>query len=247
MYMLYPMIMDSEQLRNFIAFIIIFVSLDLLKSKKLVHRILLFALILFSGTFHIAFLFYIPLIFINIHKNRIVIFLVLVSIITFFIAIMNNNTIPFIGLLTNMVSNDEIVFYLNLKTNLGYLLPVTLHLINLFMIIWSKNILSSSEFKDTKYYRLTDIILYINFIGIIYFPTLLLSLTFYRLLRNIFIINLIVYSNTIYVFRKNILKYLIYLFFVFLNMFLWFYFDLIFTTKPERVLIPFFTQNYFFN
>ncbi|RAO99013.1 hypothetical protein PW5551_06570 [Petrotoga sp. 9PW.55.5.1] len=241
------MIMDSEQLRNFIAFIIIFVSLDLLKSKKLVHRILLFALILFSGTFHIAFLFYIPLIFINIHKNRIVIFLVLVSIITFFIAIMNNNTIPFIGLLTNMVSNDEIVFYLNLKTNLGYLLPVTLHLINLFMIIWSKNILSSSEFKDTKYYRLTDIILYINFIGIIYFPTLLLSLTFYRLLRNIFIINLIVYSNTIYVFRKNILKYLIYLFFVFLNMFLWFYFDLIFTTKPERVLIPFFTQNYFFN
>ena len=67
MYMLYPMIIDSEHLRNFIAMTIFLISIRFLEKKSFVNNVKFLIMILLATSFHTAFFLYV---FLVLHIQR---------------------------------------------------------------------------------------------------------------------------------------------------------------------------------
>lgn len=259
-YMLYPMIIDSEQFKNFIAFTLLFVGISFLLKNSFKGRIY-FVLFLFLATsIHIAFILYLPLILINrTHKNKLIFLIFLFFIFLTALIIINDNQIPFMRLLIKNIENKRIIYYLKSNTNLGFLIPFTLNFVNMGLVFLSRKIIVKKGNKrlypnkvsiinndryQSKDYIFVDMIFWINIVSIIYFPLYIKSLIFYRLSRNLIILNIVVYSIASKSIRQKVNKCIFNLF-VFMSILLWFYLDLTVTTPIERVLIPFFLRNVF--
>jgi hypothetical protein len=262
LYLLYPMIIDSEHFRNFIAMTILLIAIKFLEKRNFKNSLKFLMLIFISASFHTVFLAYVFLLLLNVKNRKLLIRMVVsATIVLTIITIINNNNIPFLDSLISILEYEKLVRYLSSKTNLGYLMPILLHVINIFLLFWSKRILlrkkdvpkSMTYIKSKElnkgYYDETsfvDLIMWINIVGIIFFPLFIMNLQFYRLIRNLLILNYIVYSIISYKLKPKSLYKFIYNFSIIISVGLWIVFDLIIKTIPERVLIPFFTQNYFF-
>jgi len=264
LYLLYQIIIDSEHFRNFIAMTILLISIRYLEKKSLKNSIKFSILVLLSASFHTAFLAYLVLLLMHVSDRKllikiIVIFTILLTVIT----IINNNRLPVLNILLSITDDDKIIGYLSTKTNLGYLIPFTLHIINVLFLYWSKKIaswkkdvpnamgsnssnivFSGGELSDLS---IVNLVLWINIIGIVFFPLFIMNLQFYRLIRNFLILNYAVYSIVSNKLRSGSLYKFAYNFSVLVDLGLWFVLDLTVKTSTERVLIPFFTRNYFFN
>ncbi|MDK2934961.1 MAG: hypothetical protein PWP27_2771 [Clostridiales bacterium] len=265
MYMMYPMIIDSEHFRNFIAMTVFLFSIRFLEKNLLKDKIKFLVLALIATSIHTAFIFYTPLIFVNVNdKNRLVKGIAIGTIFLTIVAFLNNNQVPFLQLILKFFDDEKVIRYLNSKTNFGFLIPVVLHLISIIIVAWSRkivirknlkaNMIDKSNYciKDKKKIRVTDVeiinlIFWINIIGILFFPLFMMSITFYRLAKNLLILNFIVYSIASSKLKRGSVYKLIFNFMVIVSVIVWLISDLIITTSPERVLIPFFTQNLFFN
>ena len=265
LYMIYQMIIDSEHFRNFISMTILLVAIRFLEKNLYKDKIKFLILVLIASSIHTAFILYTPLVFANTKsKNRLIKGIAIGTIFFTIIIFLNNNRIPFLQLIINIIDDQKIIGYLSSKTNLGFLIPVVLHLTSVVLVWWSRRIITVKDsntsiivdLKDNGYsegvrkikdIELGNLIFWINIIMIIFFPLYMLSVTFYRLGRNVLLLNFSIYSiasNKIG--RKNAYKG-IFDFAVICSAVLWLIMDLIVKTSPETVLIPFFTRNLFFN
>ncbi|MBZ4644424.1 MAG: hypothetical protein JG767_2033 [Deferribacteraceae bacterium] len=265
MYMMYPMIIDSEHFRNFIAMTIFLVAIRFLERNLLKDKIKFLVLVLIAFSIHTAFIFYTPLIFVNANdKNRLVKGIATGTIFLTIVAFLNNNQVPFLQLILKFFDDEKVIRYLSSRTNFGFLIPVILHLISIILVYWSRKVIIRKNFKTNIMDELNDsinynqkkrvadiefinLVFWINIIGIVFFPLYMMSTTFYRLARNFLILNFIVYSIASNKLKRGSAYKLIFNSTVIASVTLWLVMDLIITTRPERVLIQFFTRNLFFN
>lgn len=261
MYMVYPMIIDSEHMRNFIALTILLIATRFLENKNMNNNVKFIAMIFLAGSFHAAFFIYLVLVFVNSkNKNRLLKTIVLTSIVLTLITIVNHNQIPFLSLVDSLFEEERTLGYLSSKTKLGYLIPIFLQITSIILVYWSKEIIAKKNGdqnaelklfnKQKERTQLNDVeianlIFWINIVGVIYFPLFIMNLQFYRLVRNFLLLNIIVYSIASYKFKKGSAYKFGFNLIIIGSLSLWLFMTLTIITKVERVLIPFFTQNVF--
>lgn len=264
-YLLYPMIIDSEQLRNFIAMTIVLVSIRLLEKSSTFYRMMYLGVVGIAGTFHTAFLFYLPLVFVTNKKNsRFTKVIAASSLFMMAVMILNNNKLPFADFIIETIDDRRVTRYLSSSTTLGFVMPLVLTISSIVLVLWAKRISD----RDMKRYRgnsllyvqnevseariryennFITLIFWINLLSSFFFPFFIITLQFYRLPRNLLLLNIITYAIAINKLKKESLHRIIYLGSIVVSMLLWVFIDLVVTTSADRVLIPFFLQNYFLN
>lgn len=264
-YLMYPMIIDSEQLRNFIAMTIVLCSIGLLKKYDNLYRMIYVGLVAIAATFHTAFLLYIPLIFVRHHKkNKFTKFLVIVSILLMGMMFLNNNQVPFANIIIGAVDDRRVTRYLSSSTTLGFIMPLVLTLSSIILVYWAKKI-SDKELSFIEYEKsyknnlqgyahkcllennFITLVFWINLLSSVFFPFFMITIQFYRLPRNLLILNIITYCIAQNKLKRESLHRLTYNFTIVASMFMWLFIDLVYTTTPDRVIIPFFLNNLFLN
>lgn len=246
LYLLYPIIIESEHFRNFIAMTLFFIATSFLLENGIKNKIKFSTLLLLSSSIHTVFILYFPLVIANGKcKNNIIYGVALGSSLLFLIMLLNNNQIPYISSIISLIDDGRFLYYLENTTNFGYLIPLTLQLSSIILIYWSKNIVSKDNLeKNYKSIKFVNFVYWINVIEIIYFPLFIINTNFYRLSRNLLLLNFIVYSIASNNIKSSAYKIFFNLFIV-ISVIMWLIMDLIIRTSSERVLIPFFINNAF--
>ncbi|MFL2060997.1 EpsG family protein [Marinilactibacillus psychrotolerans] len=264
-YLLYPMIIDSEQLRNFIAMTIVLSSISLLGKSSSVYKVIYFGMIGIAGTFHTAFLFYLPLMFVtNKKSSRFAKCVAVFSLLLMVIMLINNNHLPFSEFIIETVNDRRVTRYLSSSTTLGFIMPLALTISSIILVFWAKmisdreidiyqsTVLSNSSsnksvVRMTYENRFVNLVFWINLLSSFFFPFFIITLQFYRLPRNLLLLNIVSYAIVINKLNKDSLHRIFFIGSVIFSMILWLFIDLVVTTSADRVLIPFFLNNYFLN
>lgn len=242
----YLIILSSEQLRYFFAFVIFCISISILVYSNNPRKRLYFnILLILASLIHFSFIVYIifnieKLSFSKKREKRIAITVILFCIIIF----LNNNKIPGLTYLLKYNNNYKISIYMGQKTNLGFLLPFILQATSIVLTLWAYKLSSKSNQLRTIIYPLH--IYKLNLLAIVFFPLFMLQLTFYRLIRNLLILNYFLYSDIIISKAVNFKNRLLFSSGVFMSIIIWFIVDLFITSPAKSLLIPFFTENIYF-
>lgn len=238
----YLIILSAEQLRYFLAFVFFQISLHKLiftNSKKYY----LFFLCL-ASMIHLSFLVYIIFLltknsFYNKKEKIFCIMMLFVCLVIF----LNGNKIPGALILANLIDSEKLKIYFSQTTRFGFLYIFLLHFLSIFLIWFStKNFLLKNN--EEIYIKLKKIES-INLIVLVFLPLCMIQLTFYRIFRNMLLINYSFYSQIIYTQSLNSNRKKIFICLSWISLLLWIIIDLTITTKPKSLLIPFFTENIF--
>lgn len=250
LYLMHAFFMDAEQFRNFIALSIFIYSFQHLVIRDKKNLFFYIVNILIATSIHNSYIFYLPLVLIrDKNKQNALKVLVGLSIIFSFLTLLNGNRFPVIDniIQATFIENAKITKYISSQTNLGFLIPFGLHTFNYLMIYYSKKIyeLYGRRGINSKQEQFINLTYLINVFLFAYFPLFIKSTTFYRLTRNLSLINFtaiaIVFGDL-----KDRSKYKIFLIIVvIINILIWFTYDL--AIRPEQVLIPIFKGISFFN
>lgn len=199
LYFIYPFLLDIVQVRNFLMMSIIIYSIKHLVEGSNKSKLKFLMLFLIAFSIHSSAILYFPLVFINNdRKNNLIaimpIFIMLFSLIVF----LNGNQIPFVqSMISFITGNEYIASWFEKNTDTGFLLFWAMQLITLLMIYISKKIAFKNEGNlSTKELRFINLIFWISIIELIWLPLYMISIEFTRLMRNLFILNYIVFSIT---------------------------------------------------
>jgi hypothetical protein len=247
LFCVYLIILSAEQLRYFLAFVIFSIGLSVLVYSKSNRKKLYFNfLLLIASSIHFSFIIYVVFnikkISLNSKKEKLIATFVGMFCILIFL---NNNKIPGLSLLLNYVDNYKIRVYMSQTTNLGFLYPFLLQLTSIILTLWAYKL--SIRSNQTKTLATSEHVYKINLLAVIFFPLFMLQLTFYRLARNILIINYFVFSDIRSSKNINYRKRKLFSIAVFTSIIIWFVVDLLITTPASNLLIPFFEENIYFN
>ena len=106
-------------------------------------------MILLATSFHTAFFLYVFLVFAHTKdRNRLAKVIAILTVVLTTITILNNNQMPFVGLLLNIVEDDKVIGYLTSRTNLGFLIPIVLHCSSIILVYWAKKILDRKNLTN---------------------------------------------------------------------------------------------------
>lgn len=258
-YLTYPIILDSEQLANFIALTLLIIGFGWLLREEKLSSILFIFFVLLASLIHSSFIVYIPLIAIKLtNKKYLVRCVVFISILLIIATVLNNNQIPYISLLINNLGDSRSAIYLVNSTRLGYFFPILLFSINLIMIFVSNKLLSkqislgetisssnNSEISQVK--KIVENVYWIYLVSIIYIPLFIMNINFYRLIRNYLLVNIMVYSLTSRYLKNTKGERWTYNIIAYLSIIIWGYIDLVVLNNPSNLLLNFFTNNSFLN
>lgn len=262
LYMSYGLIMDSEQFRNWIALTILLSGLHFLETGKLKDKGKFLMMMGIATSFHISFVFYVPLIFVDgKRRNYIVSLFFIISTLTAAIFVLNGNQIPFQQQIVNAIGNRRVDNYLSSQTNLGWVIPMILHLSSIFLSFWAREIIHvkhygfdyNFEIDDSEYekkyqiqkeLRISNLIFWINIAMSVLFPIYIINLQFYRLMRSLLLITYVICAKASTYIRRRITN-ITFNAMVFCSVLIWLGFDLVLRIHPERLLIPFFFENIF--
>lgn len=212
LYLFYPFINDVIQIRNFLAVsIFIFSTRFLIEKPKLyVFKYSLFLLI--ASLFHISIIYYfLILVFLKMNKKQ--------TLYTLFIIMPIFITLSYTDLYKNLIlflfDNEKLFYYLSRKSTIGFI-PISIMFIFRYIvfIIFYKEAINQVNNFDNIYYKknIYDIIFKMNMAAFLIFPLLVYNYNFIRLYRNILILNYVLYSDVIYIIRKNGKKGNLYIF-----------------------------------
>ncbi|WP_368646148.1 EpsG family protein [Alkalibacterium putridalgicola] len=260
LYMLYAIIIDSEQYRNWIALTVLLSGLHFLETSLWKDKLKFFLVWLISISFHYSFVFYAPLLLVNGKQhNKWIKRLVIAALMLSLIILLNGNEIPFQQLIIDAVNNEDIETYLTTRTNFGFLIPTIMHGSSVFLAFWSRKIIHNKyygrelnalpndpEFFEERTIRreltVSNIIFWINVSMLMIFPLYLVNVQFYRLMRSLLLITYVVCAKASqHIIRRtpNILFNAM----VLGSVFVWLFLDLVHRIAPGRLLIPFFFEN----
>jgi hypothetical protein len=243
----YLVILSSEQLRYFLAFIIFVIGLFILLYSNYRHKKVIFScFLLLASTIHFSFLVYFIFLLSNYsRKSKREKIIVSLTFLFCFIIFLNNNQIPGVSLLLESVDNYKLKVYMGQTTNFGFLYPFVLHLSSLLLTLWALKLTIKS--KDNDALQIIRNVYKLNLLVVLFFPLFMLQLTFYRLARNILIVNYFVYSQIRISKKISFSKRKLFAFMVWNSVILWIVVDLFITTSASALLIPFFTENVYLN
>lgn len=246
-YCTYLLFMDSWQVRNFLAVSVFVYSVRFLSNTGSKKNLIAYCVcILISTGIHTAFIIYYILTLLYIKKRRVLVYslcfvMAALSLITW----LNDNKIPFIDIVVGILMGDNARAqeYFSLTTNLGFLAPVALYIYGILGVFLVKRQTKTSRMDNEKI-KFCDLVLLINLCFISTIPMSMMSLTFYRLIRNLQYLNFCVYANG-YCEQNKLRKRLVIIMFVVLLCMGWLVFDFTMYSSAEYIVTPVFEGDWF--
>lgn len=211
LYFLYPFMMDVVQVRNFLIMCILMNAVDFLLDKSKISIVKYIILILIAATIQKTALVYLPLVIIHRIESKKIIRLLIIASAVFSIFIgFNSGIVNTLGnFLLNSVSDSlsGSSKFLTRNTNFGWIILWGEQICNCILIFWSKRILEKSEkiCRDNPYLlkqsydknkKFFNLVFWINIYLFCFCPLYVLNINFYRIMRNVMTINLMIYSIT---------------------------------------------------
>jgi len=247
-YLMHSFFMDAEQFRNYIALAIFIYAFRFLLKDNMKSKILYVLFVLVATSIHSSFIVYLPLLLIRgSDKNKLVKGVAIFSLLLCLVTFLNGNRIPLIDNVLNYLQSidTKAAMYLNSTTRYGFLIPFFLHTFNFITVYIGRKYANKcvTHSLNVEQKRYIDFIFWVNVFAFAFFPLYMQTTTFYRLSRNLILLNFIALSicnDTLgcEIKKKFYLNSLIYL-----NVSAWFIYDLL--IRANEVLIPIFKQNLF--
>ena len=127
------------------------------------------------------------------------------------------------------IAKKILVYNIN-RAGYGFIIFWSIQIIKILLTKISFNLVSSSEYYIEKLndnynsYKYVRLIYYINIFMLLYFPLLKIQITFFRIVRNLFILNAMSYAIAIKVpVRSKKARRLKYVLFFLVNIFMFYY------------------------
>lgn len=204
-YMTYAMFMDIIQIRNFIALsLFIFAFPYLLDGTKNIKRYLL--IIAFATLIHSSAVIYFIFLLIRLKNRKLLIRMgTFLSVLFVLFILANNNKMPFAELLLSSISDARFERYLTAQTRWGFLIPLFLQIINFVMVSFlRKHLLMKEQIQnEKKWHDFINSVYFANSLLFIITPLFMMTITFYRIPRNMIILNLMLASIGNQVFKVD--------------------------------------------
>lgn len=199
LYIIYPFVFDVIQLRNFIAMSIIIFSIRFLFKNDIKNKIYYVICVCLAASIHKLMLVYIIFLFINLkNKNRLIKVMIVFTMFFCALIFLNGNAISFLNKVMPL-SEEKYNYYFSNKLRYGFLIYWSFSLLYLLLVYISRkrvkyNWGSTEKYSDSL--RFVDLVFWINVLSVTFFPLYMLNIDFYRLFRNLSILNYTVYAIT---------------------------------------------------
>lgn len=234
----YLVIVSAEQFRNFLGSAVFTYGLVLYLYSGYKHKKIAFTIFtVLAGMIHNLFYIYLLLLLIDNAFNRKAIKYIVFSVLAFCVIIfVNENNIPGINVLLNMLQGSRVTVYVSQNTRLGFAYPMLLHLTNTFLAYYAYKRSQTPREHEGAYKA--------NLMMMICFPLYMLQVSFSRIARNLLVVTY--FSEGDYILEgKPSAKKFGYVCLCLLGLAIWFYVNLFILTNPEAVFKPFFENNFF--
>jgi len=211
------------------------------KGGKL--KFILFTIL--AGGFHVMYYMFLVFLLIDLNKKRkkyllkiIIIFSLTTSVFTLLIG---RNFLDFIQVIVDDFENERLSIYFGLRTNLGFLLPIGIHLLTTFYAFIYREIVK--KHNHYKLYLYANTLFYVNLIALVFYPLFMIALTFMRLLTSLSLTTIMAsgYGQE-YFKKKERIKLLLSGFMIIC---LYYYINMYLGGYMEKTVLPFFDSYYF--
>lgn len=214
LYFIYEYAIDITQVRNFVASCLLLLAFYFIVKRKRIFAIVTIAI---SALMHISMLFYIPLLFINpeSYKNRKALKYCSIAIVFMCVALKfgGSRFSALSNLLSTVVGStdlgDKTSYFYSLSNN-GYLLYFALCAVNIAVFMYSRHVIRNNMNQDiveSEMEIILDAGLLINLYCVFSFPFIILNMSFYRLFRNVLLINFMISCIAADSFKKTTTAY----------------------------------------
>lgn len=210
-YMSYFAFLEGEQIRNFYALIVLICAFKYLFYNDKISNIKYIILILIASSIHSSFIVYLVFLLVKSNVNISKLMTKLIPIMVILMLVLSRYTELQSIILSAFSTEDDSrgLYYSQAISNLGWIAPTAIYIWNLFIVRYCYSLvkgkkqsyeLSTYTLKDFKIIKNTNTVpmeyiferLYmINIIGLVFIPLYMNSLVFYRINRNIIMINLL--------------------------------------------------------
>lgn len=210
LYLIYPLILDTIQIRNFFAMSIVIYGMRYIISLEKYYLKFIIAIAL-ATSIHATMAFYLAFLLVSLKNNQKMISVV-VS-----ISVLSTILMPYIIKTASFfIASDKISTYFYTETSILTQIGVFIYFFySIYIIVFLETILSKLDVKKMKYAdtveekilsdsrnsEINDMLIIdkktivsINIIALLSLPLVINNLNFFRLYRNIFIINYIYYA-----------------------------------------------------
>lgn len=249
-YMCYLMFMDDVQIRNFIACAVFCMALSSLLLHQKNWRLTFFIWILVAATIHTAFWVYLIFLFIpnNTNKDKIITIIGIAALAFSIFVLFFRDYLYNVAMFFAFLDEEKTDRYAVESNNFGSALFIIIQFFAITSVFFLKKYFVKGEmfvFNKQRVDQTLQIIYLVNVLSMVLVPAAIFSITFYRLVRNIFLLNAVAYSVGFYYSKKpyRILSLLMLVFYT--GMYC--YYDLDMDVNIEGVLEPFFNKNIFFS
>ncbi len=244
-FMIYYVFMFYGGLKFFYGFCLFQYAFTFLIKGEEGGKLKFILITLLAGGFHV--MFYIFLVFglvnLKIKNRKYLIKIIIVSSIalTGFMIISGGDFLNVIQVLIDDLENEKLSGYSGLRTNLGFLLPIGIHVLTIIYTFMYRNIVR--KYDQGKWYFYANSMLYVSLMAVIFYPTFMIALTFMRLLTALSLTIIIAsgygqkYFNKTDRLKLVLSGFSIICLYYFINLYLGGYMD--------KTVLPFFDSYYF--
>lgn len=249
----YYIIISSDQIKNHTAFIFLIFALYALYTE---HKKIALLLIIGAMSIHYSFIVYLLLLLSCDDKKKyttkiiicicfLLTFLEIIGIgdiLLYAVSKMGGVIERYLGIyaLTKLQS------YTQNRTRFGYLLLFGFQIINYYLLNLTYKWLPENN-RGGRIKKFNSFVINVNLVGFMVFPLFVYNQQWYRLIRELLLVNYCAYGNCYYLLPRNSNKRACVLLCVIISILIWFIGDLIVKTEMSGVLIPFFINNQFLN
>lgn len=258
LYMLTIFFMDGIQIRNFLGLAFVYLGLYILYEKNKWWKIEYIICIILASLIHSALIVY--LVFLIVPKDldkkysKREIRIILGGGILFYLYMYAfRNSLNFLVSITEIGGEAKATEYAQYTTHYGSLIIFLLQMIAIILSMYNykkvveKNKIIVQKNYDTKLcgiekdLKVLKFIIYINTIALLFVPFSIIQSTYYRLIRNLVLLNFIGMGIVSKWYKRNVKIFIIN--FIFIG--IWFYKEYVFGGGFQEYIIPFMEYNKF--
>lgn len=254
LFAMYYIIISSDQIKNHTALIFLMLYIIALYDNKFVKAI---AFIIIASAIHYSFIVYALLFFVvkEDEKQLARTIIMVTSVITVLeILGIGDVLVLVVSRMGGVVEKYlgayglfKLQNYTENRTRFGYLLIFAFQILDYYLVKLSGKWTLETGFADENVQKINAFVLRINLLGFMLFPLFVYNQQWYRLIRDILILDYCVYGNAYYYLGIGSRRRAALLLLCILSVVIWLVGDLCIKTQPDSVLIPFFTNNAFIN
>lgn len=206
LYLVYPFCFDVVQLRNFLALAFMFLGTALLVTKEgnLLPKVAFVGCVLIAASMQVVAVVYLPILCIGYFRDKIPYRIILLGmiILSFFLGLNREIALDIINRYGSFILNDETggANYLRINNRYGWVINWSEQFLNYGLIVLSSRyIISNRSFFNQKQLKYTYLLLGINEYMFLFMPLFALDENYTRIIRNILVLNLVVYTYCAYI------------------------------------------------